>query len=322
MRIGVAPPTFATDGWRLPASRLKRFAQRAEKHGFEGVWTTEHLLHPPDRNYSRLAPMTTVATLAGATETVQVGTCVLILPLRDPVLVAQRAATLQHLSEERFDLGLGLGWVKSEYDAVGVPFDQRGARFSEALELVRKLLTEDETTFDGEFYQVENVRLEPNVHRPPRILVGGGGLEREGERFVPEPVKNRILNHADGWIAPPRPPAVLERDWVEISRYLSRHGRDPSTIDRVALNWLHLVPEVDSETAIEKQRSVFRKHRGASRERTNDAMSNQLTGSVTDVREQIDHYRRIGFDQLIIGPTTHEPSAVEAQLDDWVGLLK
>lgn len=66
MQLGVAPPTFATDGWRLPASRLDRFVRRAEALDFDGVWVTEHLLHPPNRNYSRLAPLTTLATIAGA----------------------------------------------------------------------------------------------------------------------------------------------------------------------------------------------------------------------------------------------------------------
>jgi alkanesulfonate monooxygenase SsuD/methylene tetrahydromethanopterin reductase-like flavin-dependent oxidoreductase (luciferase family) len=173
MDLGVAPPTFATDGWRLPASRLLRFAERAEALDFAGVWVTEHLRHPPNRNYSRLAPMTTLATVAGATESIPIGTSVLILPLRDPVLVAQRAATLQHLSEER------------------------------------------------------------------------------------------LLHHADGWLAPPKPPSVLAADWEDIADHLEREGRDPSTLDRVALSWLHLVPDVDGDLAREKQRRVFTERRGA-----------------------------------------------------------
>ena len=322
MELGVAPPTFATDGWRLPASRLERFARRAEALGFGGVWVTEHLLHPPGRNYSRLAPLTTLATPAGATDSIPLGTSVLILPLRDPVLVAQRAATLQYLSEERLHLGLGLGWVEAEFDAVGVPWAERGRRFSEALELVRRLLSGEETTFRGEFYEVEGLRLEPHVRRPPRILVGGGGVERDGERHVPEAVKERLLHHADGWLAPPRPPATLEADWNEIAAHLERAGRDPSTLDRVGLNWLHLVPGVGSEVAREKQRRVFVARRGAGPERAETAMENQLSGSVEDVRGQVEAYERLGFDQLILGPTTHDPADAERQLDRWDDLLR
>lgn len=322
MQLGVAPPTFATDGWRLPASRLERFARRAEALGFGGVWVTEHLLHPPDRNYSRLAPLTTLATLAGATESVPIGTSVLILPLRNPVLVAQRAATLQHLSEERLHLGLGLGWVESEFDAVGVPWEERGRRFTEALDLVRQLLSGEETTFHGEFYDVEGLRLEPRVHRPPRILVGGGGVERDGERRVPEAVRERLLHHADGWLAPPRPPSILEADWNEIATHLEREGRDPTTLDRVGLNWLHLVPGVGSEVAREKQRRVFTVQRGADEERVAATMENQLSGSVEDVRGLVEEYERLGFDQLIIGPTTHDPADAERQLGLWDDLLR
>ncbi|MEF8867737.1 MAG: TIGR03619 family F420-dependent LLM class oxidoreductase [Haloarculaceae archaeon] len=322
MDLGVAPPTFATDGWRLPASRLERFVRRAEALDFAGVWVTEHLLHPPNRGYSRLAPMTTIATVAGATESIPVGTSVLILPLRDPVLVAQRAATLQHLSEERLTLGLGLGWVEAEFDAVDVPWGERGHRFSEALALVRRLLAEREVTFDGEFYEVEALRLEPHVSRPPRILVGGGGVERGGERSVPRAVKERLLHHADGWLAPPRPPSVLETDWREIAGYLEREGRDPSTLDRVALNWLHLVPGVDGDLSREKQRRVFTDRRGADAERTAGAMENQLTGSVEEVRELVGEYRRLGFDELVLGPTTHDPDEAERQLERWDDLLR
>lgn len=322
MQLGVAPPTFATDGWRLPASRLERFVRRAEALEFDGIWVTEHLLHPPNRNYSRLAPLTTLATIAGATESVPIGTSVLILPLRHPVLVAQRAATLQYLSEERLHLGLGLGWVEAEYDAVGVPFGERGRRFSEALELVRRLLTEREVTFRGEFYEVERLRLEPCVPRPPRILVGGGGVERDGERRVPRAVKERLLHHADGWLAPPRPPSILEADWNDIADHLARAGRDPSTLDRVALSWLHLVPGVDGEVAREKQRRVFTERRGADPERATRAMENQLAGSVEEVRGLVGEYERLGFDRLVLGPTTHDPADADRQLDLWDDLLR
>lgn len=322
MELGVAPPTFATDGWRLPASRLTGLARRAEEHGFAGVWVTEHLRHPPGRNYSRLSPFTTLSTFAGATERIPLGTAILILPLRDPVLAAERAATLQHLSEDRLTLGLGLGWVETEYEAVEIPFRERGPRFTEALALFRRLLTEEEVTFDGAFYSVDGFRLEPDVQRPPRILVGGGGTERDGERYVPEPVKERILRHADGWLAPPRPPASLEADWTEIADHLEDAGRDPTTIDRVGLNWLHLVPDVDADLAREKQRKVFRQERGADPDRTATALTNQLTGSVADVRETIGEYERLGFDQLILGPTTHDPDAADRQLDHWAELLR
>lgn len=321
MDLGVAPPTFATDGWRLPASRLAGFARRAEEHGFAGVWTTEHLRTPPGRHYSRLSPFTTLATLAGETERIPLGTAIMILPLRDPVLAAERAATLQHLSEERLTLGLGLGWVEREYEAVGIPFEERGPRFSEALALLRRLLSGETVTFEGAFYAVEELRLEPAVHRPPRILVGGGGVERDGERHVPDPVRARIARHADGWLAPPRPPGTLEADWTEIADAVAEAGRDPATLDRVCLNWLHLVPGVGSDLAREKQRKVYRQEREADPDRAASALSNGITGSVADVRETIEAYARLGFDELVLGPTTHDPAAADRQLDRWAELL-
>lgn len=322
MDLSVAPPTFATDGWRLPASRLTGFAERAEDLDYAGVWVTEHLRQPPGRQYSRLSPFTTLAVFAGATDWIPIGTAILILPLRNPVLAAERAATLQHLSEERLTLGLGLGWVAAEYDAVGIPFEERGPRLTEALALLRALFTEDTVTFDGKFYSVDGLRLEPAPQRPPRILVAGGGVERDGTRTVPDPVKARLFRHADGWVAPPRPPATLATDWEDIAGYISENGGDPATLDRVVLNWLHLVPGVDTEQAREKQRRIYRRQRDATADRTDQALTNQLTGAVDDVRQTITEYEDLGFDELILGPTTHNPAEASRQLDHWATYLR
>lgn len=119
--------------------------------------------------------------------------------MRNPVLVAQRAAAIQHLSEGRLTLGLGLGYVETEYDAVNVPFEGRSHRFSEALELLYRLLHEDQVTYDGDYYDVTEFTLEPNV-RPPRVLAGGASVETKGDRHVPTTIKERIAG-VDGWVA-------------------------------------------------------------------------------------------------------------------------
>jgi len=143
MKIGVSLPSFATEGYRLPPGRIQSYAWEAEERGFAGVWQTEHLLRPPAYKFSRTDPLTTLAIAGGATEEVPIGTSVLLLPLRNPVMVAKRAATIQHITGERLTLGLGLGWAQAEFDAVGVPYEERGPRFTEALDLVELALERD-----------------------------------------------------------------------------------------------------------------------------------------------------------------------------------
>lgn len=315
MDFGVALPTYANDGWRLPADQLRRLGELVEELGFSGVWTTEHLVEPPGRDYSRLAPLTTASVLAGATERVQIGTCIMILPMRNPVLVAHRAATLHHLSGGRLTLGFGGGWVEAEYDAVGVPFEERGPRFSEGLDLLCRLFEEDRVTFDGRFYDVEDFRLDPPVSTPPRILVGGGGTDRDGERHVPVPIRRRVAR-ADGWLASSNASDLVTSDWNDIADYLDDQGVEPASRERVVLNWAHVVPNVDGELAREKQREAFR-----GKDDLDRAMNHFLTGSVEEIHDRLDWYEEYGFDQVILGPVGTDPTDVERQIRLYADLL-
>jgi alkanesulfonate monooxygenase len=320
MRVGVAVPSFAGDGYRLPPEYLGQFARRVEALGFAGVWTTEHLVPPPAYNTSRLDPLATVATLAGETETVGVGTSILVLPMRNPVMVAKRAATVQHLSGDRLTLGLGVGWYDEEFTSVEVPFDERGPRFTEGLELLRRLLTEDEVTFEGDYYSVEEFTLEPRPSRPPRIILGGGSKEVDGERRVLTQVKERILQYADGWIGATRNPEVLTETWHDIASYLDEHGRDPESLDRLALNYGHVVPGVSGDVAREKQRKVYGRAVGPDRS-VEFAMEHNLSGSVDEIRDAVATFRDEGFDQLVVGPMTYERTGLDAQLERYAETL-
>lgn len=316
MKLGVALPSYANDGMRVPADRLVDYAVRAEARGFSGVWMTEHLVHPPDREYSRLDPLATLATVAGATDSIPLGTCILILPMRDPVLFAKRAATIQHLSGDRLTLGFGIGWVEAEYDAVGVPFRERGPRMTEALDLVGRLFDGDAVTFDGDYYRVEDVTLEPPTRRRPPILLAGGAVERNGERVVPEPVIERIAAIGDGWLAPPRPPGDLAPVWDDIVAGVEAAGRDPDTVRKVALAFTHMVPNVSAREARRRQREAFRGKGDVDR-----AMETALVGSVGDIREAVGRYADEGYDELILAPRTHDIGEIPRQVELWADHL-
>jgi alkanesulfonate monooxygenase SsuD/methylene tetrahydromethanopterin reductase-like flavin-dependent oxidoreductase (luciferase family) len=94
VRLGVALPSYGNDGWRFPTDSLQRYAQTAEEMGFAGLWVMEHLTRPPGRDYNWLDPVTTLSSLVGSTDRISLGTSVLLLPLRKPVLAAHRAASL------------------------------------------------------------------------------------------------------------------------------------------------------------------------------------------------------------------------------------
>jgi alkanesulfonate monooxygenase len=315
MDISVGLPSFATDGHRIPGSRFERYARHAEACGFAGGYVIEHLATPPTYATSLLDSLTTLATVGGATESLPLGTSILILPMRNPVLVAKRAVTIQHLCDRRLTLGLGTGYVESEYDAVDVPFEERSSRFLEGVELLSRLFHEETVTFEGDHYGVEEFRLEPSPSMPPRILAGGGGVDADGERRVLESVRRRI-DHADGWIAAPGDVDTVGADWAHFADRLAGTGRDPEDVDRVALQYLHLVPTDDPELARAKQRRAYRRLLGGDRP-VEHAERNWLFGSLPEVRETLAAYEGMGFDEIVLHPVTNTPGTLDDQLSLW-----
>lgn len=330
MQLGIHLPNWAGDDSLLPPHRLQGFTERAEELGFRSLWTIDHLTEAPSYGRSWLDPFVTLSNVAAVTDRIELGTGIYILPMREPVLVAKHAASLQHLSGGRFTLGLGLGYVEHDFDAVGVPYEERSPRFTEGLELLSRLLTEEEVTFDGEFYSVEGFRLEPRLRRPPELIAGGGGTYRDedqthygtdvdAERFVPRAVLERI-HSAGGWIAPGQSVGKSEADVERVNEFLAERDVEPASVPRYAHNYIHLVPGADSETAREKQRAVFADYVG-DRRPVAFAEENYLFGGVAEIREQLERYERAGFDQLVLGPVANTPAELDRQLELWADHL-
>src|SRR4249919_2631011 len=137
-RFGVFLPSYVWEGDGPERARgIKAFARTVEELGFDSLFVTDHLL-AARRFYSVnwLEPLTALGVAAGATERVRLGTSILIMPLRNPVLLAKELATLQFLSENRMILGAGVGWNEAEYEAVGVHRSERGKRSDEILDII------------------------------------------------------------------------------------------------------------------------------------------------------------------------------------------
>ncbi|AQA09622.1 TIGR03619 family F420-dependent LLM class oxidoreductase [Streptomyces malaysiensis] len=154
--------------------RLVELARSAEELGYGGVWLPDHLLPPKPFGAQYGGPhdaLVTLAHLAAVTERIELGTSVLILPLRNPFVVAKQAATLAALSGDRFVLGVGAGWEKYEFDATGADFATRGARTTSALRLIRDLHTTGGAPFEDPHYGHPGGHFAPA--RPVPLLVGG-----------------------------------------------------------------------------------------------------------------------------------------------------
>ena len=168
-----------------------RVARAAEDAGFESVWTGEHVVLPSPQvppapappEYPMLDPTAVLAYLAGVTRSLRLGTGIVILPQRNPVVLAKELASVDVLSGGRLMFGVGVGYLKPEFDALGVSFAEKGARTDEYIDAIRALWTQPAPRFKGRFVSFEGIDAQPRpVQKPaPPVIVGGmsaGALRR------------------------------------------------------------------------------------------------------------------------------------------------
>lgn len=170
-------------------------ARLAESLGFDSVWLPEHHLMA---GYAP-SPLLGLAGLVEATDTVQLGTDVLVGPFHQPVRLAEDAAVLQEMSEGRFVLGIALGYRPEEFAAFGVPFKQRAAILDETLQVLRRLWAYEDASFAGEHFEFDGVTIYPRLQAPPPLWVGGWA----------KAALRRAAALGDAWF--PGPTAVLDK---------------------------------------------------------------------------------------------------------------
>ncbi|HUZ88515.1 MAG TPA: LLM class flavin-dependent oxidoreductase [Candidatus Acidoferrales bacterium] len=229
MKIGVFVPSYLLPGQESKhGEQIRRFAMRAEELGFDSLFITDHLL-TASRFYrvSWTEPMMTLSHVAAVTTRVQLGTSVLVLPTRQPVVLAKEIATLQHLSGGRFIYGIGTGWYPPEFESTGGTRQQRGQRTDEVLEASMRLLKGRDATFEGKHYNYRDITVEPISQVPPVWAAGGRQYAHEASPDQPA-MAPRVLERIckwDGWIArPTSPPDQIVLDLADIDAEFARQG--------------------------------------------------------------------------------------------------
>jgi probable F420-dependent oxidoreductase len=195
VKIGVCS---ANSGPYATRAALLELAGVAEDTGIESIWVSEHLVlvdprtppSPMDPEDPILDPISALAFLSARTERVRLGTGIVVLPLRNPLILAKELATVDVLSEGRLILGVGVGYVHQEFEALGVRFAGRGSRLEDHLRAIEAIWS-DHASYDGPFVSFQGVHAHPHpLQRPRPPLVMGG--------YAP-PVMRRTIREADGW---------------------------------------------------------------------------------------------------------------------------
>ena len=239
MNFGIS---FANAGPAAQPAHAMELARLAEESGFESLWTVEHVVVPRDYAstypYARDGrmpggeevdipdPLIWLAYVAAATDRIKLATGILILPQRNPVILAKEVATLDVLSAGRVLLGIGVGWLAEEFDALKVPFEGRGARADDYIAALRSLWAEGDASYAGEFASFERAVSKPKPAQAggPPIIVGGHS----------EAAARRAGRLGDGFFPGARGREELAKLIGVMRESAEKSGRDPDSIEITA----------------------------------------------------------------------------------------
>ncbi|MGH8926453.1 MAG: TIGR03619 family F420-dependent LLM class oxidoreductase [Acidimicrobiia bacterium] len=317
LQFGLRIPSYAPHGLTYQGSRaLLDYCRRIDDLPYEDIWVIDHLLVSKGvYGVSWLDSLATLSAAAAVTKRVGLGTAALVVPLRHPVILAKEIASLHMLSGGRFRFGVAVGWDPEEFSAVGVPLKQRGTRTDEALELIRRLLLEENVDFKGRYWQTSGLTIYPRVPDPPPVWIAGGTLthapDTPDKPFIAPGVLDRILK-AEGWMARSSgsDPGDVQNDWKGVQEHLIANGREPRTLTFAATQFLQVVEGGNRQKALQEQMPLFLDVMGGHRT-VKDLQASYLMGTIDDMLETIGGLRQAGLQYLILTPLVSDPAQLE-----------
>jgi probable F420-dependent oxidoreductase len=269
-------------GDRISAPQLVELSKTCEEVGFDSVWATDHIIMPTGLRepYGQLLePLITLASIASATERLRVGTSCIVLPQRNPILLAKQAATLDVFSKGRVILGFGAGWAEPEFRFLNADFARRGKVMDESIRLIKSLWRDEVVNFDGDFFHVAEAVFFPKpVDRDIPVWIGGNF----------QPAIRRVIRLGDGWHPVGPDVEVFRRGAEEIRR--SKKGATLS---------------MRMTTDVRKRRAPYAG--------PNNEKRIAVSGSPAEIRKQIDAYADAGLEYYCA--SINHPSAGDIVAD-------
>ena len=217
--FGLAMRNFTTYPEMPDPATLIAYAVTAEALGFDSIWVWDHILLGVDPPFPVVDSLTLLAAIAARTSKINLGTGVLVLPLRNPVVLAKELASLDLIAGGRLLLGMASGWYRREFDAVGASFQERGRIMDRNLEIIRRLWTEAQVNGDYPPHRLRSANLSPKPARLPVMLIGG---------YVERVLKRAALN--GGWLTYFYTPEGFAKSWAKVRGFAVEARRDPDAL--------------------------------------------------------------------------------------------
>jgi alkanesulfonate monooxygenase len=309
--FGIAARNFTAYPEMPDVQDLVEYGVKMEQLGFDSLWVWDHILLGVEPNFPIIESLTLLTAIAARTKKIKLGTGILVLPLRNPVVLAKQLSSMDLLSNGRLIMGMASGWYKREFDAVGVPFEKRGKIMDENLEILTRFWTEDMVKGDFTYHKIPAGVMYPKPAQKPRppILIGG---------YVDRVLKRAAVD-GDGWLTYFYRPESFAKSWAKIRDFAKEAGKDPDTL----LNAAQLPIRIGkSRAAVETEMMEWLGKEWDYASWSESTKDSAILGTVDECVEQLKAHLAVGVQKLIFVPYRYEMEQIEIIAREIIPRLK
>ena len=308
--FGIATRNFTAYPEMPDAKALVEYGVRMEELGFDSVWVWDHMLLGVEPNFPIIDSLTVLTGIAARTTRIKLGTGILVLPLRNAVALAKQLSSMDQLSRGRMVMGMASGWYKREFDAMGIPFEQRGKIMDENLELLRRLWSEPSVTGQYARYNPSKAVMYPKPAQERIPILIGGYVDR---------VLKRAATAGDGWLTYFYTPEGFTKSWTKIRNFAKEAGKDPDTLLNASQLPIMIGPSKDAVKAdmldwLNKEWDF-----PAQSDCTRDSA---VMGSVDECVAQLKEHHAVGVQKIIFVPYRYQMDQIEIIAREIIPRLK
>jgi len=309
--FGIAVQNFTAYPTMPDAKALVEYGVRMEALGFDSLWAWDHILLGVEPNFPIIESLTLLTAIGARTTRIKLGTGILVLPMRNPVILAKQLASMDLISDGRLLLGTASGWYRREFNAIGVPFEQRGRIMDESLDILKAFWTEHKVSGKFSRYDIPAGIMYPKPAQKPRppILIGG---------YVDRVLK-RAATAGDGWLTYFYRPEAFAKSWAKIRDFAKEAGKDPDTL----LNAAQLPIMIGkSRQAVESQMMEWLSTEWDFASWSDSTKDSAIMGTVDECVAQLKEHIAVGAQKLIFVPYKYDPAQIETIAREIVPRLK
>jgi probable F420-dependent oxidoreductase len=309
--FGIAVRNFTAFPEMPDAGALVEYGVKMEQLGFDSIWAWDHVLLGVQPNFPIIESLTLLTAIAARTKKIQLGTGILVLPMRNPVILAKQLGSMDLLSNGRLIMGLASGWYRREFDAVGVPFEKRGKIMDENLDILKRFWTEDMVKGEWMNHKIPAGVMYPKpAQKPYPPLLIGGYVDR---------VLQRAAVAGDGWLTYFYRPESFAKSWAKIRSFAQEAGKDPDKL----LNAAQLPIRIGkSRAAVESEMMEWLGKEWDYASWSESTKDSAILGTVDECVEQLKAHLAVGTQKLIFVPYRYEMEQIEIIARDIIPRLK